>query len=476
MKLKNNSRTQNTIFNTSSSMLITFIKLILKFISRTLFIVYLGELYLGVNGLLTNILSMLSIAELGLGYAIGFSLYKPLADGNEEEISSLMTFFKKAYNIIGLIVLFAGIILAFFLPIFIKEYDTIPNITLIYVLYLINSVSTYFISYKDILITADQKYYKLTKLNLFFVFISFFGEMISLIVFKDFVIYLLLLFLVQIIQRFFTNFYISKEYSSIRFDSNRRMNVETKNTLKKNIKGLMFHKIGDYAVNGTDNIIISYYINIVTVGLFSNYTLITQTIQSIISTIYNSIIPSYGNLLIKENRSKCLETFKKIDFLGFMMYSYISIMIFCCINLVIEIWIGAKYELSIITVFLLSINFFFTGLRMSTFTVKSSAGIYKEDSWSPFVQAIVNLLTSILLAKIIGLNGVILGTIISGFIPYFTRLYYVYKIVFEEKINKYIFKYYLPYLFFFIIMSSFVFVLNKIVVFNVFLKIILYIL
>lgn len=463
--MENNSRTKNSFYNSMSSTIVMISKNVLQFVVRTFFIKYLGETYLGVNGLLSNILMMLSIAELGLSSAIGFSLYKPLAKGDKTAISSIMTLFKKIYRVIGMVVSLFGIIVYFFLPVLIKEYDTIPKLNIIYVLYLINTVSTYFISYKDVLITADQKAYKLTKINFIFTLILSIGQIIILIATKSFIAYLIAQFAIQILQRIFTNRYITKEYKDINFSTNFNIDRDTSKQIKNNVKGLMFHKFGDFAVNGTDNIIISYFINIVSVGLYSNYIMITQVIQAVISNVYNAITPSFGNLLVNE-KEKSHDIFKKIDFMAFLLYSLFATAYVGCANIFISVWIGEEYVLSEFTVFLIAFSFFITGLRVASYSVKSAAGIYDEDKWSPFVQAIINLAVSIVLAKLMGINGVIIGTIVSSIIPNFTRAYYIYKLVFKEKLIKHFVKYFLPYNITFILLSLVISFIRKTITAN----------
>ena len=448
--MEEKSRTKNSIFNASSNFIVYVIKTILSFVVRTIFIKVLGELYLGVNGLLSNVLSMLSLAELGVSSAISFCLYKPLADKDYKKISATMSFFKRVYAIIGAIVSIFGIILYFFLDYIIKEYNTIPQLNIIYILYLINTVSTYYTAYKEILITADQKSYKLTKINIIFTVLLYVLQLIVLLVFRNFIVYLVAQFFVQIMQKVATNIYVSKQYKEIEFNSREKLEKSTLDIIKKNVKAMMFHKVGDYCINGTDNIIISNMINVSTVGYYSNYNMIITMINSIITMIYNNLTASFGNLLVKENKEKSLETFKKIDFIAFIMYGFCGIMFASLASRFIEIWVGKKYVLDTITVMLISFSFFFTGTRVASTTVRNAAGLYNADKWVPLGQSIINIVFSVILAKYIGLDGVIIGTIISSILPNYYRIYILYKNIFKEKYFKYLIKYYIPYIVFFI--------------------------
>ena len=459
--MEEKSRTKNSIFNAGSNFIVYFLKTLLNFIVRTIFIKTLGELYLGVNGLLSNVLSMLSLADLGVSSAISFCLYKPLADNDYNKVSQTMTFFKKVYEIIGIIVAIFGTILYFFLDDIIKEYDSIPQLNIIYVLYLINTVSTYYTSYKEVLIIADQKAYKLTKINILFTILLYFLQAIVLLIFKNFIVYLIVQFFIQILQKVATNIFVSRQYDKIDFNCKTKIEKSTLNIIKKNVKAMMLHKIGDYCINGTDNIIISNMINVSTVGYYSNYNMIITMINSIITMIYNNLTASFGNLLVKEDKMKSLDIFKKIDFFAFILYSFCGIMFACLASRFIEIWVGNKYVLDSITVMLISFNFFFTGTRVACTTVRNAAGLYSEDKWVPIWQSIINIVFSISLAKFIGLNGVIIGTIISSILPNIYRMYILYKNIFKEKYSQYLKTYYIPYILYFIITMVIIYLINS---------------
>lgn len=431
-----NSRTKNSIFNIGSNFLIFFIKIVLSFVSRTIFIKILGEVYLGVNGLLTNILSMLSLAELGMSAAISFSLYKPIKEKDYDKISSLMSFYKKAYNIIGIIIAVFGIIVSFFLKVIIKNYDQIDNINLIYYLYLINTVSTYFTAYKEILITADQKAYKLTKINAISTVALYTLQSITLLITHSFIAYLIVQFGIQIAQKIATNIYVTKQYPKVEYNSTKKIDNQTMTGIKKNVKGMIYHKVGDYFIYGTDNIIISSFINIQTVGYYSNYTTITTMLNNIITMIFTSMTASFGNLIVT-SKEKLFNVFKKVDFMAFVLYSYTGILIIGLANKFIKIWIGEKYLLSTFTVWLIGFNLFFTGMRVITGIIKGAAGENDKDRFVPLIQSLLNIVISIIGAKKWGLDGVIIGTILSSIVPNIVRPIITYKYVFEKEIKGY---------------------------------------
>lgn len=435
------SRTKNSIFNVGTGFLNIIVKTILTFITRTIFIKVLGETYLGLNGLLTNILSMLSIAELGIGTTISFSLYKPLANKDNKKINALMTFYKKAYRIIGIVILISGVILIPFLKFILEENININHIYLIYTLYLLTTVSTYFISYKEVLIIADQKNYKLTKINFIFDVLLNGLQIIELLIFKNFVLYLVVQLVIEFLRRTVINFFISKEYPQTDFCSKEKISKSDKQLLSKNVRAMFLHKIGDYSINGTDNIIMTKFIGLNAVGIYSNYLTIITILNTFINIIYSSIISSLGNLIAKENEEKRLKVFNIMDFFGFCIYGYCSVCLFVLLNPFIKVWAGEHYLFSIEIVAIIVLNFYMTGMRVPLGTIKSAAGVYTEDRYIPLLQALTNIVVSIILAKYIGVLGVLLGTLVSSLIPAIDRPYIVYKYVFNKKVTEYYTKY-----------------------------------
>lgn len=455
------SRTRNSIFNVGTGFFNTIVKTILTFITRTIFIKILGETYLGLNGLLTNILSMLSIAELGIGTTISFSLYKPLANKDNKKINALMTFYKKAYRIIGAIILIGGIILIPFLRFILEEDINIKHIYLIYILYLLTTVSTYFIAYKEVLIIADQKNYKLTKINFIFDILLNVMQIIELLIFKSFVLYLVVQLIIEYVRRIIINSFISKEYPETDFYSKEKISKEDKNTLSKNVKAMFLHKIGDYSINGTDNIIMTKFVGLNAVGLYSNYLTIITMLNTFINIIYNSITSSLGNLIAKEKEEKRLKVFNIMDFIGFCIYGYCSACLFALFNPFIKVWAGEQYLFSTWIVAVIVLNFYMTGMRIPLGTIKSAAGVYSEDKYIPLIQAVTNIVVSIILAKYIGVLGVLLGTLISSLIPAVNRPYIVYKYVFNKKVTEY-YKRYLKNIIVFIFVTTIITIVTNI--------------
>ena len=431
-------RTKNSIRNIIMNFLYNFLNYGLRFASRVVFVKTLAEVYLGVNGLLSNVLGILALTELGIGTAIGYSLYEPLAKKNTEKVRSLMQFYKKAYRIIALVVLVLGLILLPVLPYLIKNGDGIENLNIIYIIFLLNMAVGYLFSYKRTLVSSDQKNYLIVPFTMLFNIITSVLQIFVLLIFKNYIIYLLVQSVCIILENVVVNRYIDKKYPYLK--SNKEvlpLDKQELSTIKTKINALLLHKVGSYTLSSTDNLIISKLIGIVTVGIYSNYLLIINMISSFIYLLISNVISSLGNLIASENPKKCFKVFNEMNFICFVLY---GISFVCFINLFnpfIELVFGANYLLTMSVVYIIVINFYLTGLNNVVISIQTASGLYEKDKYVPLIQSAVNLIISIYLGKKIGLAGVFIGTIISTLIPLIVKPCIVYKNVFKEKVSLY---------------------------------------
>ena len=430
-------RTINSLKNVLGNFANNLLLNLLRFISRIIFVKVLSDVYLGVNGLLSNVLGLLALSELGISTAISYSLYKPLADKETSKIKVLMRFYQKAYRIIALIILVLGLILIPFLPWFIKDTSGIDNLTFIYLIFLGNMVITYLFSYKRTLITADQHNYKIMPMIMLSNFLLTIFQITVLLIFKDYIIYLLVQSVFVVIENLLVNHVINKEYPYLKEKVREKLPKEEFKTIATNVKALMYHKAGSYVLSASDNIIISKFIGIVTVGVYSNYVLIVNMINSFITVLINNVTASFGNLIAKEDGKKSLKVFNEMNLICFILYGVASV---CFVNLFtpfIELCFGEKFVLPIIVVLLISINNFLVGLNLVPITIQSAAGLYNNDRYVPIIQSVVNIIISVILVFPLGIAGVLLGTLISQFIPVIVKPVIVYRHVFKEKVSLY---------------------------------------
>ncbi len=442
------SRTTNSIKNVSSGIIVQVINKLMAFVVRTIFIKVLSSEYLGINGLFTNILSMLSFAELGIGTAIIFSMYKPIAEDNEEKIKSLMNLYKKFYIGIGIFIAIVGICIIPFLKYIVKDAPTIKeNIICIYLLYLFNSSSSYFFTYKKSIISAYQKERILNTIDSIFYIIKSIMEILFLIITHNFIVYLC----VQIGMTVFENVVISikanKMFPFLKSKDVKKLSPDETKSIFSKVKSLFIYKIGVSILTGTDNIIISAIIDISTVGLCSNYTLIIESVKSVILTAFNGITASVGNLNAVGEKRKKENIFNQLTFISFWIFGFCTIAFIVLLNPFIRLWLGEKYCLPYIVSISLALSFFVLGLRNSAYIYRTTLGLFEKGKYTPFIASIINIVLSILLGKLIGVSGVYFATAISQMLSYsIIDPYIVYKYEFETPLRKYwykIIKYYI---------------------------------
>ncbi len=432
-------RVKNAIKNTITNIICNLLIMVVGLVSQVIFIRILGAEYLGVNGLFTNILSILSIVELGIGNAIIYNLYKPLAKDDAETVKSLIYFYKKAYSIIAIIVLILGMCILPFLDFFIGKTTVTLNLRCIYILFLLQTVSSYILSYRTSIFNASQRNYVVKINNLFYRITVNFLQLIILYITKNYYLYLTIAIVTQLLFNFLINKKALIQYPYLREKNVNGLSKEIENDIFVKIKALFFHKIGGFFVNCTDNIIISKFFNVLTVGLYSNYYLIINSTTTLFNQIISGASASIGNLLVTESKEKSFDVFKKIRFLNFWLAVFSSSCILCLIQNFITIWIGEKYLLNIYVVIILVVNFYQQLMRNTYNSFKDAAGIWVEDKFIPIIESILNIIFSIICLKIFGLAGVFLGTIVSGFALWFYSYpIFVYKKLFERSYYQYI--------------------------------------
>lgn len=431
------SRTENVARNIVWGYITNIVTLLLNFVSRTIFIYSLGNYYLGLNGLFSNVLGILSFTELGIGSVLNFSLYKPLANGDNEKTKSLMAVYKKAYRAIMLCVLIIGIAIIPLLPYMIKDAGDVEHIYLYYSFFLFNTVTSYLVSYKNGLMDAAQKGYTVNNIIAVVNVITVGVQCITLLVYKNYLLYLFIQAAFQLLQRVATSYYVDRQFPILKEKNVENLSKEEKKVLKDNVAAMVCHKIGDVCVNQTDNIIISSCISLSVVGKMSNYTLITSALNKIIMGIFNNCVASIGNFVAVESKERRKQIFKVYIFMAFWIYGVVAIELFVVLQPFVKIWVGEENTVDYFTIALVLLEFYLLGLRVAVANFKTACGIFQADKYIGIVQAVVNLVISIILAKWIGLPGIYIGTLSQGLIDVVWRPYLVYRIEFKESPMEY---------------------------------------
>ncbi len=459
-------KTKNSIKNSIAAMFSNIVTILIGFIAQAVFIKILGAEYLGINGLFSNIISMLGIVELGIGSAIIYNLYKPIEEKNIEVIKSLMDFYKKAYNVIAVIVLILGIILIPFLDFFIKEITVDINIQIVYLLFIIDIVSSYLFSYKRSILYADQKNYIINIVHMSYLVILNILQLLVIYITKNYYIYLTVKIFMRVLENIVITLIVNKKYQYLTTGKIKKLDSVIEKDIVKKVKALFFHKIGYFIVLGTDNVIISKFLGIVTVGLYSNYYLVINAVQMLFGQAITAIVPSVGHMLVKCDKQKNFEVFKKIRFINFWISTFTAISILIIIQPFVKLWIGEKYLLSNIVLYFLVFNYFQKMMRSSYNIFKEAAGIYYEDRFIPLIESALNIIFSILFVKIWGLTGVILGTILSDLVLWFYSFpKFVYSNLFKADYLKYT-KETIGYIVVFVVIATITFFISNLFIVN----------
>ncbi len=453
------SRRNQSLKNIISGITSQLILVLLSFFTTRFIKTKLGFEYLGLNGVFSNIISFLSLTELGIGSAIIFALYKPLAEKNETEIQSLMQFYKKAYHIIAFIVLFIGLLLFPFIPKFVKS--ELPNsyILLIFSLFLINSVLSYCLSYKQSLISADQKNYILTFYSLLFNIFSKVLQLFSVIIFNSYVFFLIIGIVSTISLNIVLAIKANKLYPYLKSKEILPLLNKKKELIIKKTKAMFFHSIGTFVISGTDNIIISSFLGVTLVGKYGVYISIITMVLTFTEQFFNGIRSSIGNYIAEKNSFEQYTLYKKIENINSCFQIFISVCLAVLFNPFINWWLGPDAMLSNYAVYLLSFNTFIVILRKPIHSFKTTSGLFEKDKYAPIIESVLNIILSILLVKKLGVEGVIIGTIVSCLL---VPVWYTPFIVFKYLFHKNLLVYFIRHIFNFFISILLIIILNKI--------------
>ena len=435
------SRTQNSIRNILFSMAGYFFVLILQLVNRNVFVKMLSVEYLGLNGLFGNILSMLAFSELGIGTAIIFSLYKPVAEKNEEKVCALMNLYRKLYTIIGCVVLLTGALVTPFLQYLIKDMPDIPYIRIYFLLYVLNSGISYFYTYKRSLIICNQEEYISTTTTMIASALVRLLQIVVLMISHSYLLFLIVQVVVTRLENICISKIADKKFPYLKKKNKCQLSKDDKQEIKKNVAAVVIHKFGSVVVNATDSLIISKILGLASSGLYSNYILVTDTVMGILSKIFNSVTGSIGNLVAKEGRKKVEEMFNNILWMNFWLVCFSSTCIYCLLQNFIVLWLGEKYLLDYFSMSVIILCFYFNGIRKTILTFRNAVGLFWEDRYKPIFEVIINLVCSIPLTYIFGVAGVKLGTVISTItVTFWLEAYILYKYYFEKSCWLYIFK------------------------------------
>ena len=435
------SRTKKSINNIIGGLMFKLIALFFPFIIKVVMIKKLGVQYLGLNSLFTSILMVLSLSELGVGSALVYSMYKPMAENNIDRICALLKIYKKFYRIIGVVISVIGLMLLPFLKFLINgTYPKDVNIYILYLIYLVNTALSYFLfAYKKSLWEASQRNGIESRLAAFTNAGMYIAQILALLFTSNYYVYIIFLPLSTLIQNLIRSVMVDKMYPQ--FECRGELEKGFIKELFNKIKALLGHKIGSTVITAADSIVISSILGLEILAIYGNYYQIINALIGVVSVIYTAITASIGNSIVVSDDNKIYYNFKTLTFMNSWLVGWFSVCLYCLYQPFMKIWMGEKMLFPNYMVILFAIYFYSWLVRRIGLTYKDAAGMWEQDFWKPYVGVVVNLVVNIILCKIIGVAGVLISTIIVMVVIYFPwETWSLFKYLFKRKPGEYLLK------------------------------------
>lgn len=423
------SRTSNSMKNIRFGLINKLVTMLLSFISRRLFLEYIGIELLGINGLFAEVLGVLSLADLGFGTAMTYSFYKPVAENDKDKIAALITFYRKVYNTIAFAVAVIGIALIPFMDLIVKTDAEIPNLVLYYLVFLTNTVVSYLFAYKASVITASQKEYLVSKYQVWISIAKTVLEMVIVIATHNYLMYIC----VSIVATVASNLLISRKATQLYpvIKEKKELPKEEKKKIFENLGSVFLYKLSSTLLNSTDNTLISIICGTVFVGFYANYKTITTSINAIITIVFSSLTASIGNLIVTAEERSRLKVFKCMQMVSFFLATYSVTCIYHLIHeFMILIWLKTdQYLLDEFTLLAILANFYLAVTLQPLWSYREATGLYRKTRYVMVIAALINLVLSIILGIQWGIGGIIFASFIAKLVTY---VWYEPKLLFKE--------------------------------------------
>lgn len=439
--MKKGSKTYNSIRNTIWGVLYRLVTQLMPFVIRTIIILSLGIEFAGLSSLFTSLLVVLSFAELGFSNAIVYLMYRPIANNQQKEVCALLNLFRKIYRIVGLVILAIGICLYPFIPYLIKgAYPTAINLHILYSIYIINCVLSYFLyAYKSSILYASQRRDIESIISVSVMMLIYTCQILVLLLTKNYYFYIVLLPISTILINLLIGFVTHRFYPWAKCYG--QVTEEIRANIKSKVFSLFGHKLGFTVRASSTTIIISSFLGLSAVALYNNYYLVINAAATLLGVFYQSILPSIGNSTIKYSKDKNYNDFINLSLLNTFMIGISTSLFLCIFQPFMKMWLGTEYLLPFKTVLYIVISFYFLQVRYIVLNYKDAIGMWNKDAIRPYIEITINLILSIYLVKKIGIDGVLLGTIITYIlisIPWET--YVLHKYYFEKSVYIYYLK------------------------------------
>ena len=438
--MNENSRTSNSIKNIIFALCCQVLGALLGFVTKTIFLDELGDMYNGMLGFFANIVSVLSLAELGLGTAIVFALYKPIAEDDIPRLQSLMQFYKRVYTYIAFIILGLGLLLLPFLPLLMEEVVDGARVYLYYLIYLLNTVVSYLFIYKSALLNADQRNRVVRLINMLYTLLRNCIEIGVLLLTHNFILYLCVQLCCTACNNFTISVFANKLYPWLKQKATILPKAETKKIFF-DVKSVVLYKIGGVLLNNTDNLLITIIVGLVAVGYYSNYMMFVGLVITVLELMFSALSGSIGNLNASSSKEYSKKMYDIVGFIGFWAYTFCAISLFVLLDDVVLFWIGAERVLGQTVSLALALNLFVIGLLQGTMVFRNTTGLFRKTKFIIIITAVLNIIFSILMGFAWGIAGIVFATSISRILTNFWyEPYVLHRHIFQTKFKVYLIK------------------------------------
>ena len=433
------SRISKSLKNAKIGVVFFLLSVIVQFFSRKIFLEYLGKEFIGLETTLRSVLGFLNLAELGIGLAIGFALYKPLFDNNQKEINKIIALLGVLYKKIGYLIIIIGIITSLFFPLIFSD-TNFPLILIYYIFYalLASNLLSYFVNYHQSLLAADQKGYIIKSYFQTFNIVRVILQILVAIYFKNFYLWISLELIFSVFYSIIIRTKIKQEYPWLILNSSEKATIikEYPDLIKK-IKQVFVHKMSVFVKEGTDNLLVFALVSLESVAFFGNYQLILLKIRGLVKMAFAGTGSAIGNLVAEDNKQNIDAIFWELIAIQFFIAGFIGMIIYYVMDPFILLWLGEEYILENNILILMIANFFLFEINSPVERFKNAYGLY-SDTWAAIAEALINLTISFALGSLWGIKGILLGTLSSMFlIVILWKPYFLFKNGFKKSVLHY---------------------------------------
>ena len=429
------SRTHNSIVNVSWGLIVTLLNTLVTFANRTVFVKCLGPEYLGLNSLFSEVITMLSLAELGVGMAINFSLYRPIHD--YVKLSQLMSLYKKTYNIIAFVIFALGLIVLPFVHLIVNGTNfSLGFIRLVFFLFILNTACSYLLSYNQSYINANQKQYVVSLVSVIVKVLFTVLLIILLLLTHNYILYVICVIIQTLVTNIILTIYVRRKYPFL--DYSEKLPKNERRKIFVDIKNIFIKRVSGILTSNSANVFISLFVSTVQVGLYSNYVLLLSVFKSLNTQLSTGIKASIGDLMASGDSERCVVILRRLTFM-FYIFAFFSCSALLTVSSdFIEIWLGKEYVLGSTIVFIIVLNLFLSISFEPLWQYLEVSGLFRQDRDIAIIGSILNIAIVIVFGYYIGMAGILLGSVISQVAQMLLKAKILYKLKFEKSCSSFL--------------------------------------